>query len=137
MTLFVDTSAFYAAVDLGDRSHARAVEVLGAEVPLLTTDHVMVESWLLIQRRMGRTAAERYWAGIRSSAMAVETVGAADLEAAWSIGLAFVDQSFSIVDRTSFSVMQRLGIGRVASFDDDFAIYRFGSRRERAFEVVR
>lgn len=24
-----------------------------------------------------------------------------------------------------------------ASFDDDFAVYRFGPRRERAFEVLR
>ncbi len=33
--------------------------------------------------------------------------------------------------------MHRLGIGRAASFDDDFAVYRFGPRRERAFEIVR
>ena len=61
----------------------------------------------------------------------------ADLERAWSIGLDFPDQAFSIVDRTSFAVMQRMGVLRAASFDDDFAIFRFGSRRERAFEVVR
>jgi hypothetical protein len=33
--------------------------------------------------------------------------------------------------------MQRLGLTRVASFDDDFAIYRYGRNRERAFEVLR
>jgi predicted nucleic acid-binding protein len=60
----------------------------------------------------------------------------ADLDIAWSIGEVFPDQDFSIVDRTSFVVMQRLGIYRVASFDSDFAIYRFGPRRERAFEVL-
>lgn len=133
----MDTSAFYAAVDRGDSSHARAVEILGADEPLLTTDHVLIESWLLIQRRMDRAVADRFWAGVRSSAISVETAGPADLEAAWSIGQAFVDQGFSIVDRTSFAVMQRLGIIRVASFDDDFAIFRYGARRERAFEVVR
>lgn len=137
MTLFVDSSAFYAAADVGDSGHARAVEVLGVNEPLLTTDHVLVESWLLIQRRLGRGAAERFWAAIRSSATTVEPAGLADLEAAWGIGLAYVGQTFSIVDRTSFAVMQRLGIFRVASFDDDFAIFRFGARRERAFEVLR
>ena len=137
MTLFVDSSAFYAAADVGDSSHARAVELLGAGEPLLTTDHVVVECSLLIQRRLGRAAAERFWAAIRSGSASVEPAGLADLEAAWSIGQSYPDQSFSIVDRTSFAVMQRLGIVRVASLDDDFAIFRYGARRERAFEVVR
>ena len=33
--------------------------------------------------------------------------------------------------------MRRLGLERVASLDDDFAIYRFGPNRKRAFTVVR
>lgn len=41
------------------------------------------------------------------------------------------------MDRTSFAVMQRLGLERVASFDDDFVTYRYGQRRERAFSVMR
>jgi predicted nucleic acid-binding protein len=41
------------------------------------------------------------------------------------------------VDRTSFAIMERLGIASAASFDDDFSIYRFGSKRQRAFEVRR
>ena len=67
----------------------------------------------------------------------MEYVGAADLEAAWAIGQAFPDQGFSIVGRTSFAVMERLGVHRVATFDDDFAVYRFGRDRRRAFTVVR
>jgi len=38
---------------------------------------------------------------------------------------------------TSFAVMERLGVHRGAAFDDDFAVHRFGPRRERAFEVLR
>jgi predicted nucleic acid-binding protein len=41
------------------------------------------------------------------------------------------------VDRTSFAVMERLGIIRAASFDADFAVYRYGRKRDRAFEVLR
>ena len=37
----------------------------------------------------------------------------------------------------SFAVMERLGLTQVASFDDDFAIYRYGRNRDRAFEVLR
>jgi predicted nucleic acid-binding protein len=86
---------------------------------------------------MHRTAAERFWEGLRAGVATVEVVGAADLEAAWSIGLGFPDQDFSLVDRTSFAVMQRLGVHRVATFDDHFAVFRFGRRRDRAFEILR
>jgi predicted nucleic acid-binding protein len=137
VALFVDTSAFYAAADAGDRSHARAREVLAGGDALVTTDHVLVESWLLLRSRGGRAVAERFWAGIRGGLAAVEPVLPSDLEKAWQIGEAFADQDLSIVDRTSFAVMERLGITAVASFDDDFAIYRYGPRRDRAFEVRR
>lgn len=137
MSLFVDSSMFYASVDRGDRDYERAKRILGADEPLITSDHVLVESWLLLHRRLGRHAAEAFWAGLRSDAARIDSVGPADLEAAWAIGEQFQDQDFSIVDRTSFAVMQRLGVHRVATFDDDFAVYRFGPKLTRAFEVVR
>jgi len=59
------------------------------------------------------------------------------LEAAWQIGVSYRDQDFSIVDRTSFAVMRRLGIECAASLDDDFAIFRFGPNRRRAFTILR
>lgn len=137
MSLFVDTSVWYAAADSSDSGNARAKAILSAGEPLVTSDHVLVETWVLVRYRLGRWAAERFWEGLRSGVAAVETVGPADLEAAWAIGVSYRDQDFSIVDRTSFAVMLRLGIDRAASFDDDFAIYRFGPNRRRAFTVVR
>lgn len=137
MTLFVDTSMFYAAADAGDRSNARAKEVLSAGEPLITTDHVLAETWLLIRHRLGRDASQRFWQAIRHGAAALEYVGPADAEAAWTTAMAFGDQDFSFVDLTSFAVMQRTGVLRAASLDDDFAVFRFGPRRDRAFELVR
>jgi predicted nucleic acid-binding protein len=137
MSLFVDTSIWYAAADSGDRSNARAKDVLRTNEPLVTTDHVLVETWMLIRYRMRPQAAERFWDGLRSGVAAIEPVGSADLEAAWAIGTSYGDQDFSIVDRTSFAVMRRLGVERVASLDDHFAIFRFGPNRRRAFTVVR
>lgn len=137
MTLFVDSSTFYAAADRSDRSHRRAVEILSNHEPLVTTDHILVEAWLLLQHRLGRGAAERFWGAIRSGAASLEPVVSADVEVAWGIGETFSDQEFSIVDRTSFAVMLRLGLTRVASLDEHFAIFRFGPGRRRAFEVLR
>ncbi len=137
MSLFVDTSAFYAAADSGDQAHLRANELLGVEQQLVTTDHVLVETWSLINVRGGQVAAERFWGALRGGVAAIEQVTPADLEAAWAIGERFPDQSFSIVDRTSFAVMERLGLHRAVAFDDDFAVYRFGPRREMAFEILR
>jgi predicted nucleic acid-binding protein len=137
VTLFVDTSAWYAAADAGDRSNRRAKEVLGSGEALVTTDHVLVETWILVRHRLGRAAADRFWDGLRGGVATVEPVGAADLEAARAIRLAFPDQDFSIVDLTSFAVMERLGLRRAAAFDRNFAVYRFGPNRDRAFTVVR
>jgi predicted nucleic acid-binding protein len=137
MSLFVDTSIWYAAADSSDRGNARAKAVLKSSEELVTSDHVLVETWTLLHHKLHRKAAERFWDGLRSGIAIIESVGLADLEAAWDIGLAWPDQDFSIVDRTSFAVMRRLGIERVASLDEHFALFRFGPKRRLSFNVVR
>jgi predicted nucleic acid-binding protein len=137
VSLFVDTSIWYAAADSSDRSNGRAKVILSSGEPLITTDHILVETWMLLHNRLGRSAADRFWNGLRSGVAAIEPVSLADLEAAWLIGSLWRDQDFSIVDRTSFSVMNRLGVERAASLDDHFAVYRFGPRRRLSFTVVR
>ena len=137
MSLFVDTSVWYAAADRGDRGNSRAKEILSAAARRVTTDHVLLETWVLLRHRLNRDAAERFWDALRRGVAHVEPVTAADLEVAWAIGETFADQDFSIIDRTSFAVMQRLGLERAASFDDDFAVFRYGRRRDRAFRVMR
>jgi len=137
MSLFVDTSVWYAAADKSDAGNTRAKAALSSGEQLVTTDHVVVETWTLIRHRLGRRAAERFWQALRGGVAGIEMVGAADLEVAWAIGTAYRDQDFSLVDRTSFAAMLRLGIERVASLDDDFAIFRFGPGRRQAFVVIR
>ncbi len=136
MSLFVDTSVWYAAADSSDRGNARSKGILSFGEPLVTTDHILVETWTLLRYRIGRSAAERFWNGLRDGVAVIEPVRLADLEAAWQIGSAWRDQDFSIVDRTSFAVMNRLGIDRVASLDNHFAVFRFGPRRRRSFTVL-
>lgn len=137
MSLFVDTSVWYAAADTADTNNFRAREILSDGGHLLTTDHVLLETWTLLRWRLHRDAAERFWQGLRGGVATLEVVGPGDLEAAWAMGRSFPDQGFSFVDRTSFAVMERLGLERVAAFDEDFAVYRWGPGRRRAFQVVR
>ena len=137
MSVFVDSSIWFAAAVPRDHDNARAKAILRETSGHVTTDHVVVETWLLLNSRYSRQAAERFWESSRSGGIRVETPNASDLDAAWAIGQAFPDQEFSIVDRTSFAVMERLGITRAASLDSHLAIYRYGRDRNRAFEIVR
>ena len=137
MTVFIDTSVWFAAAAARDHDNARAKSILEAVQDHVTTDHIVVETWLLLNSRFRRDVAERFWERIRLGGVHIEMVTSADLELAWAIGATFADQDFSIVDRTSFAVMERLGISQVATFDNDFAVYRYGRAREKAFEVVR
>ena len=130
---FVDTSIWHAAADCGVASNACAKEILASGEALVTCDHVLIETWVLLRHRMHRRAAERFWEALRSGVAAIEFVGAADLGDRRLLSR----PGFSLVDRTSFAVMRRLGIERGASFDDDFAIFRFGPNRRRAFTILR
>ncbi|MGE3712518.1 MAG: type II toxin-antitoxin system VapC family toxin [Hyphomicrobiaceae bacterium] len=137
MTIFVDSSVWFAAAVTKDRGNLRAKAILREADELLTSDHVLIETWLLLRSRSGRHAAEQFWDGLRRGAARLETVSPSDLDAAWRIGEAFRDQDFSLVDRTSFALMERLGITTAASFDNDFAVYRYGRARDNAFHVLR
>lgn len=137
MTVFVDSSVWFAAVFERDGHHARAVELLDEATGLATTDHIIVETWLLLNSRFNRWAAETFCERIMEGWCRIEIASLDDLRAAEAIRTTFADQRFSLVDRTSFAVMQRLGLVRVASFDDDFMIYRYGPNRDQAFEVLR
>ncbi len=105
--------------------------------PLVTSDHVLIETWRLIHHFISVDAAENFWNGLRRGIATIEQTTSADLEAAWAIGDRFSDQDFSLVDRTSFTLMERLGIFRVISFDSDFAVFRYGRNRNSAFDVLR
>jgi predicted nucleic acid-binding protein len=123
-----------AAVDpwKGVRAAARLEEFTGQ---LVTTDHILIETWYLAASRLGSDIAERLVNGIRSGIVRVESTLLSDLEAAASTSAAFPDHDFSMVDRTSWSVMIRLGVVEAIAFDRDYSIFRFGRGRAQAFVV--
>lgn len=136
MTIFVDTSAWYAAADVDDVGHKRAARRLEEFAgTLLTSDHVLIETWFLAARRLGTGVAEQLVNGIRVGIARVEPAIVADLEVAARIAVDFADQDFSLVDRTSWAIMQRLGVHEAISLDADFSVFRFGRDKSRAFTV--
>ena len=60
-----------------------------------------------------------------------------DIVSALRIGEIFADQDFSMIDRTSWAVMERCGISEAVAFDIDFSVYRFGPNLSRAFTIHR
>ncbi len=110
--------------------------MLKADPLLVTSEYVVLETWRLLHHKIGWAAAEKFLESLRAGIANVEQVNAADLDRAWSIGQDYPDQEFAFTDRTSFAVMMRLGVRRVASFDRDFAVFRFGKRKAEAFEIV-
>lgn len=137
MTVFVDSSVLFGAAVSSDSGHKQARALLEHAEGAVTSDHVLVETWGLIHRKIGRHAAMRFWTGIRYAPLHIEFVGPADLERAQAIAERWHDQTFSIVDCTSFALMERIGCRRAATFDSDFAIYRYGPDATRAFEILR
>src|SRR5262249_2868959 len=124
------------AVDTSDEHNAQAGSILREAPSLVTSEHVLLETWNLIRSRGGHKAADRFWERMRGGLATVEPVGLPDWESAWQIGLASADQRFSLVDRTSFGVMVWLGIEPGASFVHHFVIFHCGPNRRRALTVV-
>lgn len=138
MSVFVDASVLVGGAVARDRHHEAATALIAriAGDTAFSTDHVLVEAWHLIERRAGRHHAMRFWFGIRDAPLFVECVTRADLDRAEAIARAWADHDFDLVDCTSFAVMERLGCTRAATFDRDFAVYRYGVDRTKAFEIL-
>jgi predicted nucleic acid-binding protein len=64
MRIFIDTSAFYALLDRDDANHLEASRawtgILGDESPLFTSNYVLVESFALLQHRLGMNAVRGF-----------------------------------------------------------------------------
>ena len=96
---------------------------------LLTTNHVVGESWIVMLRRGNHRRAvglldhlkERRAAG----AVVVEQVTAEQEEAAWEWLRRHDEREYSFVDATSFRVMRDRRIREALAFDSDFAAAGF------------
>ena len=123
MTVFVDTSAFYAMMDGNDQDHAAAVAVWDGLVTtstrLVTTNYALVETLALIQRRLGMPAARVYLNDI-VPLLSVVWVDDSLHRAAISMLLAANRRDLGFVDCTSVELMRTAGMSQAFAFDGHF-----------------
>ncbi|MDI3280730.1 MAG: PIN domain-containing protein [Bacillota bacterium] len=122
--VYLDTSALLAVLDAADEYHLLAKEVwtalLTSGATLVASNYVLVETYALLQRRLGMEAVQVFHADI-VPLLKVEWVSeAVHLCGAHALVTAN-RRSLSLVDCVSFEVMRRLGIKEVFTFDQDFA----------------
>ncbi len=121
MKVFVDTSAFYALASAGDEFHSRARVVyeglLREDVELLTSSYVLVESFALIQARLGFPVLRDFVSSLEDL-LRIIWVDEELHRRAWE--LLQERQTVSLVDCTSFLIAEDEGC-RVFAFDEDFA----------------
>jgi len=119
--LFVDTSAWFALVNRGDPDHAVARETIESlHGRLVTSNFVFDETVTLCLYRLGHPTAVRVGTTLADPvAVDLLRITPEDEKAAWKLFSARADR-YSFTDCTSFVMMKRLGLRRVAAFDDDF-----------------
>ncbi len=124
MTVYIDTSAILAVIDADDRWHKAAKaqwrSLLTSDATLVCSNYILVETYALVQRRLGIEAVRLLATDIEPMLRVVwvdETIhrrGEAAL-------LAAQRKRLSLVDCISFVVMHEAGIPEAFTFDRHFA----------------
>jgi len=131
MTIFVDTSAFLAILDSDDQNHTSAKEaweeIVSQEGNLLCTNYILVETFALVQNRLGMEAVRT----MHDDIFPVVSVEWMDAQSHYSSVMAMIVASrrrLSLVDCASFETMRRLGLSSAFAFDRNF--------EEQGFEII-
>jgi len=131
MTIFVDTSALLAVLDSDDQNHASAKEawevMISKEENLLCTNYILVETFALVQNRLGMEAVRTLNDDILPI-VSVEWLDAQGHHSSVSALIVAGRRRLSLVDCASFETMRRLGLSAVFAFDPDF--------KEQGFELL-
>jgi predicted nucleic acid-binding protein len=123
MTTFVDTSALFAVLDADDENHLPAnetwEELVTQEEVLVCTNYILVESFALVQHRLGMDAIRT----LQEDILPLVNVEWMDSEAHHNSVMALLvadRRGLSLVDCASFVTMRRLSLSTAFTFDRDF-----------------
>jgi uncharacterized protein len=124
--IFADTSFWAALGNIADDRHEDAKRLwAGKPSVVVTSNHVMGETWTLLNRRCGHRVAASAAAIRHSAVVRVEHVTAELEEEAWQWLDKRDEREYSFVDATSFALMRKKRISQAYAFDDDFSAAGF------------
>lgn len=128
--VFVDASAWIALSDTGDKYHNMAKsafrQMADERFSLVTTNLVISETYIIVQRTAGHAQAIRLLKSLQGSPRLTKLYSDANLESmAEDILERYADQDFSYVDAVSFVVMRERGMSQAFTFDRHFLIMGF------------
>ena len=128
MTVFGDTSAFFALLDSDAAEHRAAAEVVEelarSGEGILTHEYVVVETIALVQRRLGLNIVRSFVDDLLAPVEIAWVDRELHLQARAAM-LAGGQRNVSLVDWTSFLVMRESGLTTAFAFDDDFRAQGF------------
>jgi len=123
MSIFLDTSALYAVLDADDEHHESAkrawTDLIEREERLVCSNYVLVETFALVQHRLGMEAVRTLQEDILPM-LHVEWVDESTHRAGVTAMLTAARRKLSLVDCISFEVMRQLGIKTAFTFDPHF-----------------
>ena len=128
--VFVDTGAWFAVQVPDDEWHGNAVGTLRALLAgayaLVTTNHVVGETYTLLRVVCGHAAAARFLDYLEETRRLERIFIQQETEArAFRLLRQHADQDFSFVDATSFAVMRAERIRHAFAFDKHFSTAGF------------
>jgi predicted nucleic acid-binding protein len=131
MTFFIDTSGFLSILDADDENHSRAKtkweDLISKEATLVCSNYILVETFALIQHRLGMEAVRAFQEDI-FPLLTIEWVNESIHQTGVMSMLAADKKRLSLVDCISFNMMRRQGIKSAFVFDRHF--------KEQGFECV-
>jgi predicted nucleic acid-binding protein len=123
MKIFIDTSAFFALLDRDDDNHEAAknawTEIMSGGNTLVTSNYVLIETFALLQSRLGMTAV-RAFQGDLFPILNVEFINQETHRSGTAALLTAAKRRLSLVDCVSFELMGTLGIKTAFAFDTHF-----------------
>ena len=126
---FADTSFWFALCERGDRLHSTAAALLKSArrtQKIVVSNHVLGETWTLLQRRSGHPAGLGFLERLsRLPNVEVVHVDETTERDAWAWLRRHDEREYSFVDATSFALMRARGIREALAFDGDFTAAGF------------
>ncbi len=124
---FIDTSYWVALQAARDARHSEAAALWQEQTePLVTTNHVLGETWTFLRRAGNHRLATGFLDRVLAlRALVVHHVDEGLEAEAWNWLRRHGEREYSFVDATSFATMRRLRVREALAFDGDFAAAGF------------